>query len=69
MIEKSICTSFFFLRLAQHKGMPAGHRSLLYRRLSALSYDRPVIQIKNYRQKHLFADHAFLVNRCTLGCR
>lgn len=59
----------FSLCLGQHKGMPAGHRSLLYRRLSALSYDRPVIQIEDHRQKHLFADHAFLADRCALGRR
>jgi len=47
--------------------MLAGHRSLLHRRRSIVSCDRPVVPIETHRQEQLFAGHVVLDDHRALG--
>lgn len=57
------------LDLGSHKGILAGPRGLLHRGRSAVSRNRLVVQVENYRQEYLSTSNAVLVDRRAAGHR
>lgn len=64
MIESLKLSSF---NLGQNDGMLTGYRGLLHRGRFAVPYDRSIVQIEDYCQKYLFANHVVLADCYPFG--